>query len=76
MIHDMAYNMRTQGAALPPAPPKGRGRLLYTADVKREILTKPSVEWIRRNVAPDKAKKIGRDKAWYEADIYDWLEQQ
>lgn len=58
-----------------PAPPGPRGRLLYVDDVQRDIFRgKKSAWWVRHKVAPDRKLKIGRDCAWYEQDLYAWLE--
>lgn len=58
-----------------PVPLPNRGRLLYVEDVRTEIFRgKKTAWWVRHNVAPDKKIKIGRDCAWYEADVYTWLE--
>jgi predicted DNA-binding transcriptional regulator AlpA len=60
---------------IPFAPPPNRGRLLYVEDVRTEIFRgRKTAWWVRHNVAPDKKIKIGRDCAWYEADVYAWLE--
>jgi hypothetical protein len=60
----------------PPAPAP-RGRLLFVEDVRTEIFRgRKSAWWVRHNLAPDKKLKIGRDCAWYEHDVYAWLESQ
>ena len=59
----------------PAQPPPNRGRLLYVDDVRTEIFRgKKTAWWVRHNVAPDKKIRIGRDCAWYESDVYAWLE--
>ena len=60
------------------APPaQSRGRLLYVEDLETDIFRgRKSAWWIRHNVAPDRKIKIGRDCAWYEQDVYAWLESQ
>ncbi len=61
--------------ALPPQAP--RGRLLYVEDVVTEIFRgRKSAWWVRHNVAPDDKIKIGRDCAWYEEDVYRWLDSR
>ncbi len=63
------------GEALPPPAP--RGRLLYVEDVVTEIFRdRKSAWWVRHNVAPDAKIKIGRDCAWYEQDVYRWIDEQ
>jgi predicted DNA-binding transcriptional regulator AlpA len=60
-----------------PPPPPNRGRLLYVEDIAAEVFRgRKSAWWVRHNVAPDRKIKIGRDCAWYEADVYAWLERQ
>jgi predicted DNA-binding transcriptional regulator AlpA len=59
------------------APPVNRGRLLYVDDVATEIFRgRKSAWWVRHNVAPTKKIKIGRDCAWYESDVHEWLQSQ
>ena len=58
-------------------PPPNRGRLLYVDDVVTDVFReRKSAWWVRHNVAPDRKIKIGRDCAWYEADVYAWLDSQ
>jgi hypothetical protein len=61
------------------APPAAapRGRLLFVEDVCAEVFRgRKSAWWVRHNLAPEKKLKIGRDCAWYEQDVYAWLETQ
>lgn len=62
------------------APPQNKGRLLFVEDVQ-ELLPKrngkPVSRWVCNNsIAPEYAMKIGRAKAWWEADLYRWLDEQ
>lgn len=58
-------------------PPKDRRRLMFTGDISREIFHgRKSLWWIRTNLAPTKKIRLGRDAAWYEADVHDWLRSQ
>ena len=59
------------------APPE-RGRLLYVADVRREIFRDGVSEWwVRRNVAPDKKIRLGHSTiAWWEYDVLQWIDNQ
>ncbi len=54
--------------------PADRGRLLFTEDVRRELLGgRKSASWVRHHFAPADKHKLGRDNFWYEADAYAWL---
>jgi hypothetical protein len=59
-------------------PPASRGRLLYVADVRREIFRDGVSEWwIRKNVAPDKKIRLGHSTvAWWEYDVLQWIENK
>ena len=60
-----------------PTPPAERGRLMYTEDVRVEIFRgKKSHWWVTHNVAPEKKIRLGRDTAWWERDVYEWLDEQ
>lgn len=60
-----------------PAMPLPTGRLMYVDDIVTEIFRdRKSAWWVRHNVAPTRKIKVGRDCAWYEADVYAWLESQ
>jgi hypothetical protein len=58
--------------------PVARGRLLYVADVRREIFRDGVSEWwVRRNVAPDKKIRLGHSTvAWWEHDVVQWIDNR
>ena len=58
-------------------PPIDRGRLLHPEDV-RERYFKPrhSLNWIRRNVAPEFRIRIGNSSVWFERDVERWLDSR
>lgn len=57
---------------------RSRGRLMLTAEIRREIFHNAVSEWwIRRNVAPTKRMRLGHSTvAWYEADVLEWLDSR
>jgi hypothetical protein len=58
-----------------PVAPHARGRLLFVEDVVRDIFRgRKTAWWVRHNVAPNEKFHIGRDCAWYEADVHAWLD--
>ena len=70
-----------------PAPegsrtaPIERGRLWYDFEIPDRFLAglpriSDKVRWVRSHFPLSKRVKIGRDSAWYEADIHEHLAQQ
>ena len=59
-----------------PATPANRGPLMFPEDVRTSVFQgKVSNWWVRRNVAPTKKIRLGHSTvAWYEADVYEWLD--
>jgi hypothetical protein len=56
-------------------PPEDRGRLLFTEDVRRDLLSgRKSASWVRHHFAPTHKRKLGRDNFWYERDARAWLD--
>jgi hypothetical protein len=60
------------------APPVERGRLVYDFEIPElyfgglpKITDK--VRWVRAHLPREKCIKVGRDSAWYEADIEDHI---
>jgi hypothetical protein len=50
---------------------------MYTEDVRVEIFRgKKSHWWVTHHVAPEKKIRLGRDTAWWERDVYEWLDEQ
>jgi hypothetical protein len=71
-----ALRAQSTDSSSPVAPPRPRGRLLFTDDVRREFFhDRKSAWWIRRTVAPNKKIRLGHSTvAWYEDDIVAWLD--
>jgi len=70
---------KRQGLELlaPPATvaPPTRGRLLFVEDVVRDIFHgRKTAWWVRHNVAPGQKFHVGKDCAWFEADVYAWID--
>lgn len=70
-----------------PAPessrvaPIDRGRLWYDYEIPDAFYNglpriKEKVRWVRSHLPRAKRHKIGRDSAWYEADIREHMAQQ
>lgn len=58
-------------------PPPNRGRLWYDDEISTQFFRdRVTVRWIREHLPRGKGLKIGRDWAWYEADIVAWIEAQ
>lgn len=76
------------GLHAPPLPPPPvRGRLLYVEDVQERLGRFPegharagqfrkSRYFVTHCVAPSKKLRIGRDVAWWTADVDAWLDEQ
>ena len=59
-----------------PLPPK-RGRLWYDDEISMPFFHgRVSVRWVREHLPRSRGLKIGRQWAWYEADILEWIESQ
>jgi predicted DNA-binding transcriptional regulator AlpA len=66
------------GVARGSVPVSSRGRLLFPDQVAEEVFSgRKSCWWIRRHVAPEKKLRLGHSTvAWFEADVWAWLEAQ
>jgi hypothetical protein len=62
----------------PRGTPSPRGRLMFPEDIRTEIFNdRRTAWWVRRNVAPTKKLRLGHSTvAWYEHDVYEWLDCQ
>lgn len=60
---------------VPLAPPPHRGRLWYDDEISEQFFRgRVTVRWIREHLPHAKGIKIGREWAWYEADINEWID--
>jgi hypothetical protein len=54
-----------------------RGRLWYVDEIPDHFFRgRVTVRWVREHLPRARGLKIGRDWAWYESDILEWLEGQ
>lgn len=57
--------------------PPNRGRLWYDDEISGQFFQgRVTVRWIREHLPRSKGLKIGREWAWYEVDIHEWIEAQ
>jgi predicted DNA-binding transcriptional regulator AlpA len=57
--------------------PPNRGRLWYDDEIPEQFFRgRVTVRWVREHLPRRRGLKIGRDWAWYEADILEWMEAQ
>jgi len=54
----------------------GRGRIYYVRDAVELLGGKKSEWWVRNHFAPEHRFKVGRMPAWWEADVFAWLDAQ
>ena len=61
----------------PSPPPPNRGRLWYDDEISERFFQgRVSVRWTREHLPRSRGLKIGRQWAWYETDILEWIESQ
>jgi hypothetical protein len=57
--------------------PPNRGHLWYDDEISERFFRgRVSTRWVREHLPRGKGLKIGRDWAWYELDILEWMEAQ
>jgi hypothetical protein len=71
----------TQRASHMPPELLNRGRLYYDYQIPDAFFgglprIGNKVRWVREHLPRETRVKIGRDSAWYEADIFTFLERQ
>lgn len=71
---------RLAESAEPPVP-HDRGRLWYDFEIPERFFNglpkiANKVRWVREHLPREKRVKIGRDSAWYEADIVAFIDSR
>jgi predicted DNA-binding transcriptional regulator AlpA len=72
----MSDQSATESPSERPAIPKGR--LLDAREIARDLFGgSVGVEWVKRNVAPDRKLRLGHSTVrWWEHDVLSWIERK